>query len=150
MANQQNLRTGRFSQAGNYYHITFRIDQNRDHLSFLQSCIVAQVITSKKHQNHFSLTAWVIMPDHVHLLFQLNGNKTLSQVMSLLKSQSALALNKETGIKAALWQKGFYDHAIRSDESLINVARYIVANPLRAGLVKSVRQYPFWDSIYLD
>jgi hypothetical protein len=48
-----------------------------------------------------------------------------------------------------VWQKGFYDRALRSDEDVAAVARYIVANPLRAGLVDSVREYPFWDAIWV-
>ena len=42
-----------------------------------------------------------------------------------------------------MWQRDYYDHALRKDKSVEAVARYIVANPLRSGLVKSVRQYAF-------
>ncbi len=45
-----------------------------------------------------------------------------------------------------MWQKGFHDHAIREEEDLRAVARYVVANPVRAGLVQSVRDYPHWDA----
>jgi len=41
------------------------------------------------------------------------------------------------------------DHALRTDENLLNVARYIIANPLRAGLVTRIGDYPLWDSIWL-
>ena len=52
--------------------------------------------------------------------------------------------------KMKIWQDGFHDHAIRSDEALINVARYIVANPLRANLVRELGMYPYWDSVWLE
>jgi hypothetical protein len=52
--------------------------------------------------------------------------------------------------RGPLWDVGFHDHALRSDESVIHAARYIVANPVRAGLVKRVGDYPFWDAIWLD
>ena len=42
-----------------------------------------------------------------------------------------------------------YDHALRADEDVLAAARYIVANPLRAGLVGSIRDYPFWDAVWL-
>ncbi|BAU72594.1 Transposase [Metapseudomonas furukawaii] len=48
-----------------------------------------------------------------------------------------------------LWQKGFHDHALRSDEDVKTVARYVVANPLRAGLVERLADYPFWNAIWL-
>jgi REP element-mobilizing transposase RayT len=48
-----------------------------------------------------------------------------------------------------IWQEGYYDHALRSEESLPDVARYIVMNPVRAGLVKSIRDYPLWDAQWL-
>jgi REP element-mobilizing transposase RayT len=48
-----------------------------------------------------------------------------------------------------IWQRGFYDRSIRKEDDLIDIARYIVANPVRAGLVTSIRDYPLWDSIWL-
>jgi hypothetical protein len=48
-----------------------------------------------------------------------------------------------------MWQKGFHDRAIRREEDLRAVARYIIANPLRAGLVRRVHDYPLWDAIWL-
>ena len=47
------------------------------------------------------------------------------------------------------WQIGYYDHAVRSDEALEKLGRYIVANPLRANLVDSVGDYAFWDAIWV-
>jgi REP element-mobilizing transposase RayT len=46
-------------------------------------------------------------------------------------------------------QRAFYDHALRQDEDVQGVARYIVANPLRAGLVENIGDYPLWDAIWL-
>lgn len=53
------------------------------------------------------------------------------------------------GHQGTCWQPAFHDHALRKDEDRINVARYIVANPLRAGLVERLGDYPHWDSIWL-
>jgi putative transposase len=83
------------------------------------------------------------MPDHVHWLFELKRS-SLSQSVKRVKS-----IFTSRGIER-VWDYGFYDHAIRSDESLINVARYIVANPLRTGLVDKVGDYSHWDSIWLE
>ncbi len=51
--------------------------------------------------------------------------------------------------EGSLWQKGFYDHALRENENVQGIARYIVANPLRAGLVEQVGDYPLWDAVWV-
>jgi len=48
-----------------------------------------------------------------------------------------------------LWRKGLHDRAIRREEDLEAVATYIMANPLRAGIVRSVREYPHWDAVWM-
>ena len=47
-------------------------------------------------------------------------------------------------------QAGYYDHALRQEEDMQKIARYIVANPIRAGLVNKVGDYPHWDAIWLE
>lgn len=88
------------------------------------------------------------MPDHLHWLVQLKTG-SLNQLMQRLKSRSAISLNRLHGTHGAIWQKGYHDRAIRDEEDLRDVARYIVANPLRAGLVKRIGDYPFWDATWL-
>ena len=48
------------------------------------------------------------------------------------------------------WQSGFHDHALRTEEDVRNVARYVIANPQRAGLVEHVSDYPWWDARWLE
>ncbi|MNW20243.1 hypothetical protein D3C71_2205540 [compost metagenome] len=62
---------------------------------------------------------------------------------------STKAVNQFTGRKVTLWQKGFHDRALRREEDLLKVARYVVANPLRAGLVEKLGDYPLWDAIWV-
>ena len=50
---------------------------------------------------------------------------------------------------ASLWQRGYHDHAVRKEENIREIARYIVANPLRAGLVRSLKDYPYWNAVWL-
>ncbi len=86
---------------------------------------------------------FVVMPDHFHWLLELSDKHSLSQTVGMLKSQTARAIGQ------SIWQRGFYDHALRREEDILQTARYIVANPLRAGLVKSVKDYPYWYAIWL-
>ncbi|MFO1430843.1 MAG: transposase [Candidatus Competibacteraceae bacterium] len=92
--------------------------------------------------------AWVIMPDHLHWLIQLR-NMPLQQLMQGVKSRSAIAINRRLGTDGQVWQKGYYDHALRKEEDIKALARYIVANPLRAGLVTKIGDYPLWDAVWL-
>jgi len=89
------------------------------------------------------------MPDHLHWLFQLQERLTLAQAIKQLKARSALRINGLLGRQGPVWQRGDYDHAIRRDEDLRAVARYIIANPLRAGLVQQIGDYPLWDANWL-
>lgn len=83
------------------------------------------------------------MPDHIHWLMQLVGSQTLANVVKTIKSKTTVQLGNP------IWQAGYFDHAIRSVEDIQDIARYIVANPIRAGLVKKVGDYPHWDAIWL-
>jgi len=93
--------------------------------------------------------AWVLMPDHLHWLFQLRTQTELSQIINHLKGTSSRKINQRLGRNGHLWQKAFYDRALRDNEDIKQIARYIVANPLRAGLVNKIEEYPHWDAIWL-
>ena len=93
--------------------------------------------------------AWVLMPDHLHWLFALQQSVTLGQVVHLLKGRSGRAVNQRFNRVESVWQRAYYDHALRREEDVLKVARYIVANPLRAGLVKKIGNYPHWDAVWL-
>jgi REP element-mobilizing transposase RayT len=89
------------------------------------------------------------MPDHLHWLVQVNSRRSLSESVSVVKSSAARQINALSGSPMRVWQRGFYDRAIREEEDLADIARYIVANPVRAGLVRSIKDYPHWDAVWL-
>lgn len=89
------------------------------------------------------------MPDHWHGLVELSDGESLASLMRRLKAVSASHVNLIRGSREPVWSAGFHDHALRSDDDLIGTARYIVANPIRAGLVRRVGEYPYWDSVWL-
>ena len=88
------------------------------------------------------------MPDHLHWLFEL-GDQPLDTVLASVKSRSAKAVNASRRKTGQVWQRGFHDRAVRHEEDIRAIARYIVANPLRAGLVQHVGDYPLWDAVWL-
>jgi len=146
------LRKGRFSEPGRAYFVTTVLaDRRKRHFADL-TC--ARLLIGEMRDLHESgavdSLAWVLMPDHMHWLFQLGACSSLSAVIKQLKASSARRINRHLKRRGDLWQKAFYDHAIRQDEDLRQVARYIVGNPLRAGLVDNIADYPHWDAAWLS
>ena len=143
----RSLRQGRFSGQNQIYHInTATIDRNP---IFQTLALGRQVVRAMRREDegyHSRTLAFVVMPDHLHWLLQLVGNRPLSGVVNTMKSFSSRRINAVLGESGSVWQKGYYDHAMRREEDLKAVARYIIANPVRAGLVGSVRQYSLWDA----
>jgi putative transposase len=79
----------------------------------------------------------LIMPDHVHALLCFPTSKrTIQEVVSDWKRWT----NRQLGIK---WQRDFFEHRLRNDESARDKAHYILANPVRAGLVTKPEEWPY-------
>ena len=95
------------------------------------------------------LLAWVLMPDHAHWLLQLGEGETLPDTVARLKSVSSHEVNRLLKRQGRLWAHAYHDRALRHDDDMLAVARYIVANPIRAGLVRRVGDYPWWNAIWL-
>ncbi|WDG81174.1 transposase [Pseudomonas chlororaphis] len=143
------LRTGRYSHPGQIYVLT-SVTQNREPLFndfHLGRLAVAAFKQTEQEQLAHSL-AFVVMPDHFHWLVELHG-ATLPVLMGRTRSRICVSLNRQRGRKGAVWQRGYHDRGIRKEEDLQAVARYIVANPLRAGLVRRVGDYSLWDAIWV-
>lgn len=144
------LRHGRASIGHTAYLIT-ATTQNREPLytHFPAACSAARCFEDATLLRESRMLAWVLMPDHVHWLHQLGETDSLGEVIGRLKSASSRHTNRALNRTGPLWSKAFHDHALREEEDLQAVARYIVANPLRAGLIKRIGDYPFWNAIWL-
>ena len=143
------LRKGRYSQQNGIYFITAVTDQRIPWFQqFSLARILCRILEDSDVYGKSSNLCWVVMPDHLHMLLQL-GETELGSVVRSLKARSALALNREMGRTGRFWAPGYHDHGLRKNENVRKIARYIVANPLRAGLVTSVAHYPFWNATWL-
>jgi REP element-mobilizing transposase RayT len=85
---------------------------------------------------------YVIMPDHVHF-FCAPGNdaKDLSIFMKFWKEWTSKKIKKNCGIKRNIWQREFFDHLLRNEESYVQKWDYVFNNPVRAGLVKKANEW---------
>lgn len=95
------------------------------------------------------LLAWTLMPDHLRLLVTLSHAETLQGIVQKVKSNTARELKSNDLGLGQVWASAFHDRALRRDEDLRDIARYMVLNPVRAGLVSRVGDYPYWDAIWL-
>jgi REP-associated tyrosine transposase len=91
--------------------------------------------------------AYVLMPDHIHLFVAIRKERTLSDWMKSLKNRLSKAM-RATGISGPHWQKGFFDHVLRSDESYEQKWEYVRDNPVRAGLRKKWDDWPYRGEIW--
>ncbi len=143
MANFHLLR-GRTSQVGGYYSITAVVRGRRPLLvQGNNASILRDELQRVTQEGAADTLAWVVMPDHLHWLFQLRQG-SLGRCLQRFKSRSARAINLGMGSTGPLWQGGYYEHCLRNEEYLLTQARYLVANPLRKGLVTKIDDYPFW------
>jgi REP element-mobilizing transposase RayT len=91
----------------------------------------------------YRLAAWVVMPNHVHLLLTPLSGYTLSSIMHSLKSYTAREANKLLRREGALWQEEYFDRFIRDAKHYAQTIAYIEANPVKAGLCLHPEDWPY-------
>ncbi|MEZ4270808.1 MAG: transposase [Myxococcota bacterium] len=90
-----------------------------------------QVLQHTARERSTDVLAWCVMPDHVHLLVV---DVDVLALVRLLKGR-IVPIARQLEPTRRLWQRSFHDHALRKQEKAEHVARYILENPDRAGLV---------------
>ncbi len=90
--------------------------------------------------------AYVVMPDHLHVVAELGDGVVLAEAMRTFGSYTARGLNRLQGRRGAVWQAGFYDHQIRDDAGHDRQMRYVAHNPVRKGYVARWDAWP-WVAI---
>ena len=146
----KDLRKGRYSLTGQIYLVTSVTVARKKYFSDwrLGRLLVGELRSCDASGLTKSL-AWVVMPDHFHWLVKLQ-TVDLGKILQQVKCRSAISINRNRGRSGRIWQKGFHDRALRRDEDLKAAARYVIANPLRAGLVDNIGNYPLWDAIWIE
>jgi putative transposase len=93
----------------------------------------------------FAVTAYCLMPDHLHGLFEASSEDSdFRRFVAMCKQRTAFAYRQQT--RRRLWQDGYCERILRDDEPVIGIAAYIVHNPLRAHLCERLEEYPFVGS----
>jgi putative transposase len=143
------LRIGRYTCTGQTYLVTFTTKGRKplfaDHA--MAGSAVECMLESSAWQSS-SLLQWVLMPDHWHGLIVLGDDISVSSCVARLKGASARGLRLRYPNIEAVWAAGFHDRALRAEEGVGAAASYIEANPVRAGLVREITDYPFTGSMW--
>ena len=145
------LRQGRSVLAGQVYLLTFTTWRRVPHFArFDLACAASRAFARAFDCSRSRVLAWVLMPDHAHILLQLDETESPSLVVARIKSNASRELARHHPWRQRRWAPGFHDHALRREQSVLHAARYLVMNPVRAGLVAKVGDYPFWDCLWLE
>jgi putative transposase len=115
----------------------------------LQQREIAEIVENSfrfRHGQDYELRAWVIMPNHVHLLFKV-FSIPMSQLINAWKGFTAKRANKFLGRSGQFWQDGYWDTFMRDGAHERRTQRYIEENPVKAGLVVSGKEWP-WSSMH--
>jgi REP element-mobilizing transposase RayT len=115
---------------------------------FLDGAVVTDVTSHflrTASAERVSLLAYCFMPDHFHALASADSESSdLQRFVRLSKQRSGFAFKRTYAER--LWQASYFDRTLRENETVPATIAYIVANPVRAGIVSSPGEYPYWGS----
>jgi putative transposase len=128
-------------QAGVYFVTT---DTWQKHPLFINTTlanIVVDQIVSCRDRGFYRLHAFVLMPDHLHVLLTPREATTIEKAMQMIKGGSAYRIGIEKPQTFPIWHAGFHDRWIRDAEEYRGSKRYIEQNPVAAKLVERPEDY---------
>lgn len=146
MRRKQNRLNPENYKSPHIYYLTLNcFDRSKHFLNSLtvQDCVSELVKLSKKY--NAKIWAYCFMPDHLHLLLD---TEDCIKFMKDFKQITGYQFKKKTG--RALWQKSYYDHILRKQEDLIGTIKYILNNPVRAGLAGHYLDHSYSGSFEID
>jgi putative transposase len=122
----------------------FRSTQTADRKPFFRHERWARLLLSTMNHydgNGYTLHAYVVMPDHLHLL--ITPFETIEKSVQLIRGEFSFRAKRELGWTGEIWQPGFTDQRIRDEEDWLRHLEYIRMNPMEARLVEDTVLYQF-------
>ena len=126
--------------------ITTNVAQRR--LIFREARVAEQllgVIAEVRTEEHVDLNAYVIMPDHLHLVLSIQRQTSLGRVLQLIKGRFAWRYNRSKNGSGRVWQDRYHEEALRSEAELHRAMEYVENNPVTGGLADRPEYY-LWSS----
>jgi putative transposase len=151
VSDQQDLAHRRWY--GKFDEYLDRCLHGEKHLANEQVCAIVADSVSHRDGQVYDLLAFCILPNHVHLVFTPlekpeSGYYSLTEILHSLKRNSAKQANLSLGRTGSFWQAESYDHVVRDEAELERILRYVVHNPVKAGLVDEWQKWPWTFSKY--
>lgn len=137
-------RLRRIERVGRYFFITTNLIRGTRPLSAAERGICLDCLSAARTRFGFLLFAYVLMPDHAHLLLS-TFESDLPAIMRVWKSRSALAIRKSRDDRGAIWQSRYFDFILRRASDFSRKLAYIHENPVSAGLTTRPEEWP-WSS----
>jgi len=143
------LKPGRlFSPPGTYF-VTFSTHHRRK-LFVVETYVrlFLQTLYRHRREGRYNLHAFVVMPEHVHLLLTPAPDVTIERTIQLIKGAYSHELGTIIGRDQEIWQRGFTDHRIRSEIDFIHNRNYIHQNPVERGIVTDPSEYRYCSAYH--
>jgi len=143
-ATNRRLDAELYVSASRVYFITIRAYTNQ--AAFVRpelNQLVLDVLAEEQERQECSVFTYCLMPDHLHFL--ISPRREGISVLTFTDQYKGKATNRSwtVGWRGKLWQPRYYDHIVRSQESLLEIAEYILSNPIRRGLVERAEDWPW-------
>ncbi|MDI9819734.1 MULTISPECIES: transposase [unclassified Legionella] len=135
---------------GGTFFFTVTLRNRKSGLLVEKINLLKEAVQTVKAQHPFQIKAYVILPEHLHMIWQLpQGDSNYSQRWKKIKALFSKSLNK-TDLplvktrhnEYSLWQRRFWEHTIRDEADFDNHVNYIHFNPVKHGLVESLHHWP--------
>jgi REP element-mobilizing transposase RayT len=141
----ERLKTSSFDDAERFRFIEALIDRGSGSAVLRHPEFAGVVENALKYFDgeRYRLLAWVIMPNHVHVLIEQVEGFRLDRILHAWKSFTANRINMLRGVRGRLWAREYYDRFIRDPAHFESAVAYIRSNPVKAGLVARAEDWPW-------
>ncbi|MBI4443204.1 MAG: transposase [Acidobacteria bacterium] len=126
--------------------MTSRTWESRKLFAKTSACeIFIETLLHYRNQGAYMLHAFVLMPEHFHILLTPARHTPLERAIMYIKGGSARRIAEKLNSKFPVWQRGFSDHRVRDTDDYVNHLHYIEQNPVKRQLARIASEYP-WSS----
>ena len=132
----------RVRQAGVYFVTTDTWERRQLFLKSDPASIVLEQILDCRARGFYKLHAFVVMPEHLHILMTPGEKASLEKAVQMIKGGSAFKIGKQLNYSSQIWQTGYHDRWIRDGQEFRIRKQYIDLNPVKAGLAERPADYP--------
>ena len=141
----------RFYETRTPYFITFVTEGRKDLFNEVLACeLLVKVLIDLKSSCNYQVYAFVVMPDHVHIVISADGDMNISEIVRRIKGRFARFFNVIYNTNGSFWQASFYDKGIRSRSQLDEIIKYIHHNPVRKEIAIDPWEYVYSSSSFYE